>query len=370
MPPGRLAALLQELSGLPNLKTLHLSTWSMAEQQQKAHQYVASTAAPTPSAAAGAAAIAAQPASSAALTADMGSSPAAVAAAAGPPQYDIILPSQIASITQLQELVISTCADVSAPAARRLALPASLMRMQHLTRLDLHGFLPPVHHLRGLKHLQHLTISVLHANADAAGDAAGVRVQQSIAAVKAVCAAVQAIPALTILQLQLSARQVGHPLEGASFVAGVDAGELLDLISSSTTPCTTHAAVAAAPAGAGAVTLAQQEDGRSSGSSRTPLAAKLLQLRITYSGGLYHLPAKFAAACSALQELDLSYSRLTVEAAAVLGSLSCCTSLCLAESRLQEVPGSWAALTQLQVRGQGWLAVAHHAQILEVCLSV
>jgi hypothetical protein len=306
----------------------------------------------------------------------VGSSTTAVAAAGGPPQYDIILPSQIASITQLQELVISTCADVSGPAAGRLELPAALMRMQHLTRLDLHGFLPPVHHLRGLKHLQHLAISVLHANTDAAGDTAGMRVQQSIAAIKAACAAVQAIPALTSLQVQLSARQVGHPLEGASVVAGVDAGELLELLSTSTIPCcATHAAVAAAPAGADVDGIAQQGNDGDHNSSRTHLAAstqgvgadshssacasscaaapvcKLLQLRVTYSGGLYHLPTKFTAACTALQELDLSYSRLTVEAAAGLGALSCCTSLCLAESRLQEMPGSWAALTQLQVSG-------------------
>lgn len=86
-------------------------------------------------------------------------------------------------------------------------------------------------------------------------------------------------------------------------------------------------------------------------SSAAGLACKLRQLRLTCSSGLYHLPARFAAACAGLQELDLSYSRLTVETAAVLGRLSCCTSLCLAESRLQEVPDSWAALTRLQVRG-------------------
>jgi Leucine-rich repeat (LRR) protein len=237
-----------------------------------------------------------------------------------------MLPTEVACITNLQELVISTCPEVTAPFARRLELPAGLMQLHGLTRLELHGFLPPVHHLRGLKHLQHLAITVPQCSAEAAtADAAGGRLQQSSDAISAAKAAVQSLSGLASLHVQLSARQFGHLLDPTSIVVGVVAGELLELLSAASTTPSSSTAAHPAP------------------------ACRLRQLRLTQSGGLYHLPAKFAAACSGLQELDLSCSRLTVEAAAVLGGLTGLTSLCLSDSRLQEVPAGWAGLTQLQV---------------------
>jgi Leucine-rich repeat (LRR) protein len=311
LPAGHLGKVLVELSALNKLETLQLSTWALAQAPSTASH-------------------AANPAGQLQDSPHADGGPSAVApahagfpaAAAPTPQYDVMLPTEVARMTNLQKLVISTCPEVTAPFAQRLALPAGLMQLPCLTKLELHGFLPPVHHLRGLKHLQHLAIIVPQCSAEAAtADAAGGHLQQSSDAINAAKAAVQSLPGLTSLHVQLSARQIGHLLDPTSIVVGVVAGEILELLSAAST--------AAHPAP----------------------ACRLRQLRLTQAGGLYHLPARFVAACSGLQELDLSCSRLTVEAVAVLGGLTGLTSLCLSESSLHEVPASWAGLTQLQVCG-------------------
>lgn len=258
-----------------------------------------------------------------------------------------------------------------------------------------------MHHLRGLKHLRHLAISVPQSWADAgngatatgAVDAAGAgRLQQCEDAINAAKAAVQSIAGLTTLHMHLSARQFGHLLDPTSIVMGVVAGDLLEILSSSHVshlpvspmkaldfpPDNRHdslGAPAGSSAGAGssalpaAVSASPVAFGAAGSGLATPTGPSLValadildpnarfcravcelqELKLTYTGGLYHLPMKFAAANICLQDLDLSCSRLTVEAAAVLGGLTNLTSLCLSESRLSEMPVTWSQLTNLQV---------------------
>lgn len=162
--PGSLVKLLLELSELPTLKTLQLSTWSLAQdhgmcfdaaagQQQGSASCRTSTAGTSESVQALLQGVAPAlalnvlwqniPTVAALAPAQAVPAPAAsCAAAVQHPQYDIVLPAEVAQITNLQELIICPCAEVSTPSARRLELHASLMRMQHLTRLELHSFLP------------------------------------------------------------------------------------------------------------------------------------------------------------------------------------------------------------------------------------
>jgi hypothetical protein len=268
----------------------------------------------------------------------------------------------VAAIENLRELIITTCAEVSTPPAGRLQLPPALMRMPNLSRLELHGFLPAVHHLRGLQHLQHLSLSDSQHNADV---------------LTAATAAVLSLPRLTSLHVQLPAPQGGSSFPGLvvseTIMQGLGTVQLLEALCAATTEEMTGAT--AAGAAAAAEDAAEQpagsptggRTGSSAGAAPEPslpaaeaataaaaqlrLAApcKLRSFRLRAGAGLYHLPSRFAAACAGLQELHLPCSRLTGEAAAGLGRMTGLTSLCLAESRLSQWPSSWAGLTQLQV---------------------
>lgn len=381
-PAGGLARVLLELAALTSLQALQLSTWIMALPQEDAPaQQTPSPLAPSasgqpsPAAAAGqhtsvgnlpssssghhSAAAGHQAAASSATAAQQTSS----GCCRSPPEYDITLPCEVAAIASLRELIISTCAEVSTPPARRLQLPPALMGMPSLARLELHGFLPAVHHLRGLHHLQHLSISDSQHNADA---------------LKAAAAALLSLPRLTSLHVLLPPPQAGPfpGLEPATAAVGAAVVQLLETLCAAAAEATPTATGTAAgqPADGSAQEHSRLADspiasstGGTSGATRQldPAAAnaataaaarlrlappcKLLSLRLRAAAGLYHLPTRFAAACAGLQELDLPCSRLTVEAAAVLGRLTGLTSLCLADSRLAEWPSSWAGLTRLQV---------------------
>lgn len=125
LPPGRLSALMVELSALPALRSLKLSTWCLATTTQQAaldHDNNNNNSGQQP--------------------------PPPSASRAAQISYDLVLPGEIASFTQLQELCICACAEVSPPPARRMELAPAIMRLQGLTHLELFGgFLPHVHHV-------------------------------------------------------------------------------------------------------------------------------------------------------------------------------------------------------------------------------
>lgn len=377
-PAGGLAKVLLELAALTSLRTLQLSTWIMALPQdapaQQTPSQLASPASgqPSPAAAAQQTSVGNLQSSnsgqhSAAAGHQAASSATAQQTSSGccrsPPGYDIALPCEVAAIASLRELIINTCAEVSTPHARRLQLPPALMGMPSLVRLELHGFLPAVHHLRGLHRLQHLSISDSQHNADV---------------LKAAGAALLSLPRLTSLHVLLPPPQAGPfaGLEPATAAVGAAVVQLLETLCAAAAETMPTAAGTAAgqPADGSAQEHSRPADsptasstGGAAGATRQldPAAAnaataaaarlrlappcKLLSLRLRAAAGLYHLPTKFAAACAGLQELDLPCSRLTVEAAAVLGGLTGLTFLCLADSRLAEWPSSWAGLTRLQV---------------------
>lgn len=323
LPPGRLADILSDLSQLPNLKTLHLSTWCLAEVKQQQQEEVS-----------------------------LGfSAPLCrrhFPAAASARRYNIIVPDELGLLSGLQELYISHCAEVSPPTEGYVSLTPAVMRLPHLTHLELHGFLPGVHHLRGLKHLQHLHISIQPSPGGPAQQSATLvemtdRVISGhiIAPIAAVMAAVQSSSSLKSLCLQLPA--------GSVVSMGSDqVGKLIALLceGNSTNSTTTHTGGFCMPSSSTAASSSCTTAAPAAGSGP---ACQLQRLQITCSSDLYHIPARFAAACAALQDLDLSGSNLSVDAAGVLGGLSHLTHLSLAGCGLGEVPASWVQLTELQV---------------------
>lgn len=384
-PAGALAGVLLQLAALKSLRTLQLSTWLMAQPQEEApaqqtlslsaaasghmqHSPAAagaaqqtSSASNAPSASGQHSAVAAgfQASPSSATATSEAAATAQQTACRSPPAYDITLPSEVAAIENLRELIITTCAEVSTPPAKRLQLPPALMRMPNLSRLALHGFLPAVHHLRGLRHLQHLSLSDSQHNAEV---------------LKAATAAVLSLPRLTSLHVQLPAPQAGSSFPGLvvseTIMQGLASVQLLEALCTAAAEEVTAATAAGAAAEQPADNPSSSSTGRSAGAALEPslpaaaaagaataaaarlrLAApcKLRSIRLRAGAGLYHLPSKFAAACAGLQELHLPCSRLTGEAAARLGRMTGLTSLCLADSRLAELPSSWAGLTKLQV---------------------
>jgi len=323
LPPGRLADILSDLSQLPHLNILRLSTWCLAveKQQEQQEQEVS-------------------------LGLSTALSRRDYSAAAAAHRYSIIVPDKLGLLSGLKELYISHCAEVSPPTAGYVALTPAVMRLPHLTRLELHGFLPGVHHLRGLKHLQHLHISIQPAPGGPAQLSATLvemtdRVISGfiIAPIAAVMAAVQSASSLKSLCLQLPA--------GSVVSMGSDqVGKLIALLCEGNSATSTTACTGGMPSSSTAASSSCTTAAPAAGSGP---ACQLQRLQITCSSDLYHIPARFAAACAALQDVDLSGSNLSNEAAGVLGGLSHLTHLSLAGCGLGEVPVSWVQLTKLQV---------------------
>jgi hypothetical protein len=237
-------------------------------------------------------------------------------------KYTLAVPRELGLLYNLQQLVIKPCPSVSTPLVKDMIMCPQIMQLGQLTHLELHGFLPHCHHLRGLPQLRHLALSAPYSSSSSSSSSSGtadISVMRSAAAIwGAASAALTAAGGLTSLQLHL----LGEPAAGRVYQHvgwnSLDWPAMLDglLTTSRSSSSSEQQGINGSNAPHSDSTLPTgpcEPSGDSRGQLRRqqqlPQPQQQLQRLVVSGSGLWHLPPGICSCLSGMTALVLSFNR-------------------------------------------------------------